>query len=380
MRILVISHTPHHRSGERLVGWGPTVRELDHLAGLFDELVHVAPVHEGLAPASGLSYQAPNIRVVPVRPSGGETLLAKLRILRALPEYVRTIWTELDRADVAHVRCPSNIGLVAALLLVIRRCPTARWIKYAGNWSPRSRESLSYGLQRWLLARGFPRALVTVNGRWPGQPDHVRSFLNPCLTDEELREGAAVAREKRLQEPLRLLYVGRVDEEQGCGRALEILCLLRAGGTDAKLEVIGDGLDRRRFEAQAAATGLGERVHFRGWVPRQELSAYYREAHVLLLPSSSSEGWPKVLSEAMAYGAVPVTSDVSSIPQLLNAFRAGRALPARQCAAFAAAIREYVSEPSAWTADSRNAVEAARSFSYDAYLDAVRQLLCLRAA
>ena len=380
MRLLVVSHTPHHRSGNELVGWGPTVRELDHLAGLFDELVHVAPVHEGAAPASGLVYRAPNIRVVPVRAVGGETLGAKVGILRALPHYARTIWMELNRADVAHVRCPSNIGLVAAILLTMRRRPAARWIKYAGNWNPRTRESFSYGLQRWLLTRGIPRALVTVNGRWPGQPDHVRSFLNPCLTNDELREGAAVARGKTLREPLRLLFVGRVDEEKGCGRALEILGLLRTGGIDAQLEVIGDGPDRNRFEAQAAAADLLERVRFHGWVPRQQLSAYYRDAHVLLLPSSSSEGWPKVLSEAMAYGAVPVTSDVSSIPQLLRGFRAGRALPARECAAFAAAIRGYASEPAAWTTDSRNAVEAARFFSYDAYLEAVRQLLRLRAA
>jgi glycosyltransferase involved in cell wall biosynthesis len=380
MRLLVVSHTPHHRSGDRLVGWGPTVRELDHLAGLFGELVHLAPVHDGPAPASGLSYRAANVRVVPVRPAGGEGLGAKLGILRALPQYVQTIWRELDRADVVHVRCPSNIGFVATVLLMIRRRPTPRWIKYAGNWNPQDPESFSYRLQRWLLSRRVSRSLVTVNGRWPGQPDHVRSFLNPCLTDDELREGAAVARAKTLGEPLRLLFVGRVDEEKGCGRALEILGMLRSGGTEAVLEIIGDGPDRRRFEAQAAAAGLDGHVHFRGWVPRQALSAYYREAHVLLLPSSSSEGWPKVLSEAMAYGAVPVTSDVSSIPQLLQTFRAGRALPAKECAAFAAAIRGYASEPAAWTADSQNAVEAAKSFSYDAYLDAVRQLLRLRAA
>ena len=47
MRLLIVSHTPHYRAAGQLVGWGPTVRELDHLAELFAEVVHVAPVYDG---------------------------------------------------------------------------------------------------------------------------------------------------------------------------------------------------------------------------------------------------------------------------------------------------------------------------------------------
>ena len=43
------------------------------------------------------------------------------------------------------------------------------------------------------------------------------------------------------------------------------------------------------------------------------------QAYLMLFPSES-EGWPKVLSEGKAYGVVPVTSDVSSIPQYLREF------------------------------------------------------------
>jgi glycosyltransferase involved in cell wall biosynthesis len=380
MRIVVVSHTPHHRSGDRLVGWGPTVRELDRLAGLFDELVHVAPVHEGPAPASELPYEATNVRVAPVRPAGGERLLDKLAILRVVPEYVAAVSRELSRGDVAHVRCPSNIGLVASLLLAVRRKPTLRWIKYAGNWRPQARESRSYGLQRWLLERNVPRAFVTVNGEWPGQPPHVHAFMNPCLTQEELGDAAEDAARKALTEPVRLLFVGRLEEEKGTGRAIEVLGLLRRGGTRAVLEIVGDGPSRAQYEYQVSVAGLGDAVRFHGWLPRQELASLYRGAHFLLLPSNSSEGWPKVLSEGMAYGVVPITSNVSSIPQLLESFRTGRALPAENRDAFAAAITAYLRSPEMWGRESQRAAEAARAFSYDAYLDAVRKLLSLRAA
>ena len=44
----------------------------------------------------------------------------------------------------------------------------------------------------------------------------------------------------------------------------------------------------------------------------------YRESHFLLLPSSASEGFPKVIAEAMNYGCIPIVSDVSSISQYIN--------------------------------------------------------------
>jgi glycosyltransferase involved in cell wall biosynthesis len=380
MRIVVVSHTSHHRSGDRLVGWGPTVRELDRLAGLFDELVHVAPVHEGPAPASELPYEARNVRVAPVRPAGGDRLRDKLAVLRVVPEYVAAISRELSRGDVAHVRCPSNIGLVASLLLAVRRTPALRWVKYAGNWRPQTRESRSYGLQRWLLERNVPRALVTVNGEWPGQRAHVHPFLNPCLTAEELSDAADAAATKVLAEPVRLLFVGRLEDEKGTGRAIEVLGRLRRSGTRTVLEIVGDGSSLAQYESQASAAGLGDAVRFHGWLPRHELASLYRSAHFLLLPSNSSEGWPKVLSEGMAYGVVPMTSDVSSIPQLLESFRTGRALPAEDREAFVSAIRSYVGNPEMWKRESGRAADAARAFSYDAYLDAVRKLLSLRAA
>lgn len=380
MRLLVISHTSHYRKEGAVVGWGPTVREIARLAELFDEVVHIAPLHRQAAPPSALPYEAPNVRLVAVPPAGGSTVSAKLHVLRVLPAYLSAILGELGNCDVVHVRCPSNIGLLAILVLAVSRRPALRWIKYAGNWRPRAPESLSYRVQRWLLDHGVPRALVTVNGRWPDQRSHVRSFLNPCLTDEELGEGAAVGARKNLRSPLRLLFVGRLEEEKGCGRALEVLAGLEARGVRARLDVAGDGPDRKRFEAQAAAAGLTERVHFLGWLARPALASLYSDAHFLLLPSTSSEGWPKVLSEAMAYGVVPMTSDISSMPQLIESFRTGRVLDAKDRDGFVEAVAEYVSEPERWKMESCNAMEAGRLFAYDRYLAAVRNLLDLEAA
>ena len=82
----------------------------------------------------------------------------------------------------------------------------------------------------------------------------------------------------------------------------------------------------------------------------------------------------------MAYGVVPVTSDVSSIPQILGDFGLGQVRDARDRTGFVAILREYVRSPDRWQAESRRAVEAAKAFSYGAYQAAVRNLLGLEAA
>jgi glycosyltransferase involved in cell wall biosynthesis len=374
MKLLIVSHTPHHERDGMLVGWGPTVREISHLTGLFDEVIHVAPVHDEPAPESALDYQSDRVTVRPIRPAGGIGLRRKLGILARLPEYVGTIVRELRQADALHVRCPSNISLAAIVLAAFTRRPRARWFKYAGNWRPPGQEAWSYSFQRWWLKRGLSRGIVTVNGSWPGQPPFVRPFLNPCLTGPELEEARQAAAEKSLSEPLRLIFVGRLETEKGAGRAIEILARVRRESVAATLDLVGDGPERAAFERLARERGVSGEAIFRGWVPRPALSPLYRRSHFMLLPSSCSEGWPKVLGEAMAYGVVPVASNVSCIPQILGATNADLSLEPCNLAGFAATVVGLAGDPERWKSASRAAVGTAQSFTYDRYLTAVGQL------
>jgi glycosyltransferase involved in cell wall biosynthesis len=282
---------------------------------------------------------------------------------------------EVRHADIVHVRGPCNVALIGLALLAVLRRPEARWFKYAGNWRPDGPEAWSYRVQRYWLERGWSGGLTTVNGRWPRQPGHVRSFLNPCLNDDELEEGARCARGKHLGSPVRLLFVGALNRPKGVGRALEVLARVRRAGVDAVLELIGDGPERPDFERQAGSLGLGGSVAFLGWLPRTDLGPVYARAHVLLHPSASCEGWPKVLSEAMAYGAVPVAGAISSIPQILAETGAGLAVEPTDPEALAAAVVGLATDPGRWSAFARAAVSAAPAFSFGAYVGAVRDLL-----
>lgn len=374
MRLLVISHTPHYRRAEEIVGWGPTIRELDHLASRFERVRHVACLHSDAAPESALAYRAKNIELVPVPPAGADGFLGKLDVLRTSPTYLRTIVRELGVADMVHVRAPANIALIAMLVLAGRKHPTARWFKYAGNWTPNKRESASYAIQRWWLRRGRHGGLVTVNGAWPDQAAWIRTFYNPSLDDDELEQGKRAAAAKHLGTPIRLLYVGQLLASKGAGRAIEVLARVRERGVEAVLEIVGDGSERATFEAAARALNVEAHVAFRGWQTPTRIHRSYEQAHFLILPSAG-EGWPKVLSEGMAFGAVPLAGAVSSIPQYLRAMKTGAAFDPFDLESFASAIESYARDVGRWQTESANAVAAAAVFSYRSYLESVDDLL-----
>lgn len=375
MKLLIISHTAHYLDNGIVKGWGPTVREINYLASLFSEVVHIATIHDGPAPQSAMPYTAHNIRLHGVEHAGGSRLRDKLDILLQLPAYLAACSKEMAEADIIHIRAPANISLIAILVLAARRTPQKRWIKYAGNWKPEKPDAWSYRFQRWWLRKGWHQAEVTVNGQWSEDPPFVHTFFNPCLTDQQVQQGTVIARKKKLTTPLRMVFVGRIDVAKGVGRILNIASQLQAAEVKFTIDMIGGGPEQERFEELARNNGITDFIHFHGWLPRDQVDAFYGKAHFILFPSSSSEGWPKVLSEAMAYGAVPITSDVSSIPQYLTQFNTGRFLPPDDISSFVNTLIEYHQDPERWKRESTNAVASSHCFTYSYYLERVRALL-----
>jgi glycosyltransferase involved in cell wall biosynthesis len=108
--------------------------------------------------------------------------------------------------------------------------------------------------------------------------------------------------------PLRLLYVGRLENRQkGILRLPAIVAECRRRGLDVRLTVIGDGEDRRRLEQAFAAAKLTDWVDVRGFQPNPIALEAMQQHHMLLLPSNG-EGLAIAPLEAQANGCVPIVS------------------------------------------------------------------------
>ena len=312
MKLLIISHTEHYTSQTgAIVGWGPTVNEINHLAPHFESITHVAMLYHGVTPPSSRPYNSERISFVPLPPIGGKGILSKLNILIKMPKVLRIVRQELKHCDAFQLRTPTGISvfLIPYLTFFTKK---KGWFKYAGNWN-QSHPPLGYRLQRWFLKRQNRK--VTINGKWPNQPEHCLTFENPCLIKQDVSDGAAVVASKTLGAKLNFCYVGRLETPKGVGRIIE--AFTRLDVTQKKrigdIHLVGDGAERHAFEQLAKGSALNFKFH--GYLERDAVFKIYKKAHFFLMPTTASEGFPKVIAEASNFGCIPVVSSVSAIGQ-----------------------------------------------------------------
>lgn len=340
-RLLVVSHVVHYRHGGRLFSYAPYVLEMEIWARLFTRLTIAAPLRESAPPGDCPPFLAGNIEVYPMRETGGRGLGAKLLQLILAPGLALRLARQMTRHDAVHVRCPGNLGLLGALLapLFARRMIA----KYAGQWDGYPGEAWSCRLQRRLLGSRWWRGPALVYGEWPGAAPHITPFFNSAMTRAQMEPAALAALRPRGGDgPRRLLFVGRLSKAKGADLAIECCKLLRAQGCEAELDIIGEGPERQNLEAMAEQPALRGHVRLHGGLGFEEVLRFYETADVLLLPSET-EGWPKALAEAMAFGVPCVAADRGLNPWMLGE---GRGLTApREAAAFAEAARRLLEEP-----------------------------------
>lgn len=337
MKLAIISHTEHYKQPDgTIVGWGPTVSEINHLAEDFEEIYHVAFLHPGTPPPSSLPYTKGNVHFVPLKPVGGKGIGDKLGIVANIPKILNTVRKTLKRVDVFQVRTPTGMGVFLIPYLSLFSSKKG-WYKYAGNWKQEN-PPLGYALQRWMLKR--QRRKVTINGSWPKQPKHCLTFENPCLTEVERLEGLTITRAKKFEPPFRFCFVGRLEDAKGVQRIIDAFGKLGALENVASIDFIGDGEKRDFYQKECERFQVP--VVFHGFLPREEVFDIYRKSHFFLLPSTASEGFPKVIAEAMNYGCIPIVSNVSSIGQYISS-KNGFILPLERLEELPVLLQEVIS-------------------------------------
>ena len=312
--LAVISHTEHYYTTDgKVVGWEPTVRELNYLAEIFDLIYHIAPIHDNKPNRATAAYKADNIIYVPIKPSGGKTLINKIAIITAMFTNLKIIIHTIQKVEWVHFRAPANIGIYVLPLLSIIKSKK-KWVKYAGNWMKKD-IPLSYSLQRWWLKKNILKSFVTINGQWSNQKRHLLSFANPCLTQSELLNANKIGIAKQFSGKLKICFVGRLDENKGIEKIL--LSLLNIGLTKhiKEINIVGDGPGRDKCVSLSKKILLS--IVFHGWLSRLELNKIYAKSHVILLPTNS-EGFPKVIAEACAFGCVPIVTNLPPINQVIT--------------------------------------------------------------
>lgn len=174
-------------------------------------------------------------------------------------------------------------------------------------------------------------------------------------------DGGPPERSVRKDSPLRVVYTGRLVQEQK--RILELPKIARATeelGVPIEFHVIGGGEDACRLEASSRELTDAGVFRFHGILSNEKTVEMLDSCDVFIL-TSEFEGLPVSLLEAMAQGCVPVVTDIDSgIPELLVDGENGFIVPMGDIRTFAARLATLHRDPERRARMSRTASSVIR--------------------
>lgn len=115
---------------------------------------------------------------------------------------------------------------------------------------------------------------------------------------------------RKIEYPLRVIYVGRVNQAKGAYQLIELAS--RCSESQIQFDFYGS------FDPDSLIIQSASKIcHFHGHVPRSEMIKAYSDADMLILPSLA-DGFGFVIPEALSYSLPVITSDSVGAAQLIK--------------------------------------------------------------
>jgi glycosyltransferase involved in cell wall biosynthesis len=205
-----------------------------------------------------------------------------------------------------------------------------------------------------------------------------RVTVIPNAIDDRFRVAPPEDEVERIRERFQLhepfvLYVGNVKPHKNLERLIQAVHHLHENGYDElKLLVIGSDISKYATLRRAIhAYNLHRYVRFLGFVPDRTLNILYRLTSVFAFPSLY-EGFGLPPLEAMACGAPVVTSNTSSLPEVVG--DAAVLVDPTDSRAIAEGLAHVLADPNLRADLRRRGVARAQAFSWAEGARAVRRI------
>jgi len=377
VKLAVFSHKPCWRSPTSPSGFatdGGFPFQIQYLSQLFDETRLLVPIVSEARPVGEIPLWGSNLRIVPLTVRRGAGLASKLSFVPWLVRNGPCLMRELIAADSVHTPIPGDVGTIGMLGAAMLRKPL--FVRHCGNWTKPA--TLAEKFWRWFMERHADRRNVMLATGGASQPPslrnpNVRWIFSSSLTDEELATyGCPRCYPKDGR--VRLVIVARQEPDKGAAMVIRSLPLLASNFPGTEFEIVGDGTAIPSFRTLARQLGVLPRVTFTGKLNHTQVMQRLQEATLFAFPTTSSEGFPKAVLEALATGLPVLATRVSVLPQLLGQ-GCGVLLEEATPQAVAQGVERVLQSPSEYEAMSRKAVETARQYSLEAWRDEIRRHL-----
>ena len=286
--------------------------------------------------------------------------------VRAIGGGFRPGFYSRDLIPTIATTAPDRLLLTTPIVPVLKWARTQR-IRTISAFADSFR---SGGLRTWINDRLLSRELNKPNVEWVGNHG-----IGACLSlvgigveaakvipwdwPPSFRPSDHEPRDLPAGKPVKLVYVGAVEEAKGVGDLLRALDHLRRDGNCPLLTIIGRDSEGS-IAALAQSLGLNTQVRFAGLIPNEDIPAAMRDADVVIIPSRHEypEGLPLTIYEALAARSPIIASDHPMFRGALVHEESALTFPAGDAGALASAIRRLSGDRALYSKLSSNSSEA----------------------
>tara|TARA_B100000809_G_scaffold105703_1_gene104251 strand:+ start:50271 stop:51386 length:1116 start_codon:yes stop_codon:yes gene_type:complete len=315
MKFAIISHAIHKVKNDSIYAYEPYVREMNLWMQNVTKTKIVSPISTENISKIDDFYEVSKVELTSIPNINLLSIKEIINSIFKIPIILLRIYKVMKWADHIHVRCPGNIGLLGVLVQILFPSKP-KTVKYAGNWDPNSdNQPLSYRFQKWLLSNTFftKNCKVLVYGEWKNQTKNIVPFFTASYKEKEIIE----LPEKNFKKKIKFIYVGAFTKGKQPLVSVQTVEKLFKDGYNIELSMFGDGEKYLEVEEYVKDKGLSDIVFLKGNQSKEIIKLAFQESHFLIF-ISKSEGWPKVVAEAMFWSCLPISTNVSCIPYMLD--------------------------------------------------------------
>ena len=366
MKLLVVSDAHLVLKKGQRVAYAPYVKEMDIWMRHVNETTFVCPnrIKGGLL---AKPFECQDFRQVGLRRLEFHTLVSGLVSFLTLPYQALILCHEMYKADHIHLRAPGNLVLLASFVqLLFPQKP--KTVKYAGNWDPNAIQPLAYRLQKRILSNTTISKNITVlvYGEWPNQSKNITPFFTASYFEHQ-----KVATVKTFSQPYSALFVGTLSANKRPLAVVKVIEELRNLGVAITLDLYGEGYQRNLIEAYCRKNDLRNVVKLKGNQSAGVIEDAYKASDFIFL-LSKSEGWPKVLAEAMFYGVIPISTSVSCVPWMLGYGKRGILLDTHENRHV---LKDKIIDGALLDKMSKAAMSWSRMYTLDVFEEEIKKIL-----